>query len=301
MRAQTAVLTEVIEAIGRDEFAQVTARALLEFVRFDLAAVVLHPRAAGPSVMFDNFDEVDARGGLDNYVSFTHAVNPILRRTAPGMRVVRAKDFAVRVDAVTSSVQPYLVRSDDEEMGFRTVGWPRHQEEIGLYVGACGGVVELSFYRERGRCAAPRALLESLQMLGAPIAAAFETQGAFAERASDDRAPSRQRAPTGHSLVSGSYWSASPAHVQLASQAASTACRRFAAADLAPRHEQSLSPREAQVAELMLAGCSSEAIALRLDISRYTVKDHRKRIFRKLGIASLAELFALHRRPSARS
>jgi DNA-binding CsgD family transcriptional regulator len=61
-----------------------------------------------------------------------------------------------------------------------------------------------------------------------------------------------------------------------------------------------LSPREAQIAELMLAGCSSEAIALRLDISRHTVKDHRKRIFRKLGIGSLAELFALHRRIPSR-
>ena len=262
MRAQTAVLTEVIGAIGRNEFARVTARALLEFVRFDLAAVVLHSRAAGPAVMFDNFDVVNARGGLDNYVSFTHAVNPILRRTAAGTRVVRAKDFAVHVDAVASSVQPYLVRSDDEEMGFRTVGWPRHQEEIGLYVAACDGMVELSFYRERGRCAAPRSLLESLQILGAPIAAAFETHTAFAESATDGRPPSLWRAST---------------------------------------PERSLSAREAQVAELMLVGCSSEAIALRLDISRHTVKDHRKRIFRKLGIGSLAELFALHRRPGART
>jgi DNA-binding CsgD family transcriptional regulator len=54
-----------------------------------------------------------------------------------------------------------------------------------------------------------------------------------------------------------------------------------------------LSAREAEVARLLLAGCSSEAIALRLDISRHTVKDHRKSIFRKLHIGSLAELFAL--------
>jgi len=46
------------------------------------------------------------------------------------------------------------------------------------------------------------------------------------------------------------------------------------------------------VCDLMLLGCSSEAIALRLNISRYTVKDHRKHIFRKLQIGSLAELFA---------
>jgi DNA-binding CsgD family transcriptional regulator len=57
-----------------------------------------------------------------------------------------------------------------------------------------------------------------------------------------------------------------------------------------------LTPREAQIVGLLLLGCGSEAISLRLNISRYTVKDHRKQIFRKLGVGSLAELFALHRK-----
>src|SRR3546814_10274574 len=58
-------------------------------------------------------------------------------------------------------------------------------------------------------------------------------------------------------------------------------------------------PREAEVRDLLLRGCSTEAVALRLSISRHTVKDHRKAIFRKLGIASLAELFSLaHSSPS---
>lgn len=59
-----------------------------------------------------------------------------------------------------------------------------------------------------------------------------------------------------------------------------------------------LSSRERQVAELMLQGCTSEAIALRLQISCHTVKGYRKQIFRKLRISSLAELFALSRRPA---
>jgi DNA-binding CsgD family transcriptional regulator len=62
---------------------------------------------------------------------------------------------------------------------------------------------------------------------------------------------------------------------------------------------EALSRRERQVTDLLLAGCNSEAIALRLQISRHTVKDHRKQIFRKLGVGSLAELFALQRRSDA--
>jgi len=57
-----------------------------------------------------------------------------------------------------------------------------------------------------------------------------------------------------------------------------------------------LSPREMQIAKLLLQGCDSQAIALQLGISRHTVKDHRKQIFRKLRIGTLAQLFALFRR-----
>ena len=58
-----------------------------------------------------------------------------------------------------------------------------------------------------------------------------------------------------------------------------------------------LSPREKQIIGLLLRGCGSPQIALHLGISRHTVKDHRKRIFRKLGIGTLAQLFALFSRP----
>jgi DNA-binding CsgD family transcriptional regulator len=54
-----------------------------------------------------------------------------------------------------------------------------------------------------------------------------------------------------------------------------------------------LSPREREIYDLLLLGCSSATIALRLGLSRYTVKDHRKHIFRKLRVGSLAELFVL--------
>jgi DNA-binding CsgD family transcriptional regulator len=248
-----ALIADVIRSIGRADFASLTAQALLDVVRFDLTAVVLHRRAGGPVVLFDNFDAAGARTGLENYVSFTHVMNPILRSVTREMCVVRARDFTLRTAAFKETLRAYVVRSVDEEMGFRTLGWPRKQEEIGLYLPVRGGVVEMSFYRNRGRAAVPMATLDMLSKLGAPIAAAFETHAALA-------GPALPISTGG-----------SP-----------------------------LSPREAQIAELMLAGCSSEAIALRLDISRHTVKDHRKRIFRKLGIGSLAELFARERRIPSR-
>lgn len=54
-----------------------------------------------------------------------------------------------------------------------------------------------------------------------------------------------------------------------------------------------LSAREREVAHLMLTGFSASSIAETLCISVETVKVHRRHIYEKFGISSLAELFAL--------
>ncbi len=54
-----------------------------------------------------------------------------------------------------------------------------------------------------------------------------------------------------------------------------------------------LSTREAEVAQLMLSGCSNKEIARKLAISAETVKVHRRHLYNKLGIKSQSELFLL--------
>jgi DNA-binding CsgD family transcriptional regulator len=247
MQTPQAALARVIGAIGEKDFPAVAADAVLDLAGFDLGAVLLHGRAPRPVLMFDNFEAAGGAQGIANYVSVTHRSNPFVR-AVEGMGVFRASDFLIANPRIGADLQAYLLPSPDEELGFRTVGWPERLEEIGLYFEACGGVVELSLYRERARRAAPARKLDHLRAMCQPLAAAFER----------------------HARLSAAVSHETPA---------------------------ALSPREAEVMRLLLAGCGSEAVALRLDISRHTVKDHRKRIFRKLGIGSLAELFALQRRP----
>jgi RNA polymerase sigma factor (sigma-70 family) len=52
----------------------------------------------------------------------------------------------------------------------------------------------------------------------------------------------------------------------------------------------SLTPREAQVMELVVCGLANKVIANRLDISQRTVEIHRSRVMEKMGASSLAEL-----------
>jgi DNA-binding CsgD family transcriptional regulator len=244
-----AILPRVIGAIGAADFAAVTAGALCEFLGFDLTAVFLHCRSCAPSVVFDNFALVDAKLGVDNYIRSTHKINPMLGRAG----VCRARDFALDPSKTIRSreIDPHVVRTPEEELGFRTVGWPRRQEEICLHFEGQTGHVELGFYRERGRRVAPARKIRELQALSAPIEAAFARHEAL------------------------------------------VACDRPQPSFETRSHVGVLSPREREICDLMLMGCSSTAIALRLNISRHTVKDHRKHIFRKLQVGSLAELFAL--------
>lgn len=234
------VLPHLIGAIGESDFAAVAAHELGRFLDFDLAALIVHRPTQRPAVLFDNFDRVGCRDGLANYVGFTHRINPMLA-PVPVAGACRARDFAVH-DIVSS----HVVMEAEEELGFRTIGWPRRMEEIALYIDAWGGVVELGFYRSRRRNEVSAAKLRALNELSAPVAAAFDRHHVLARRNRSD-------------VLS------------------------------------VLSAREREICALLLAGCSSHAIALRLDISRYTVKDHRKAIFRKLRVGSLAELFALQR------
>lgn len=57
---------------------------------------------------------------------------------------------------------------------------------------------------------------------------------------------------------------------------------------------QSLSKREMQVCQRLLTGASNEGIALDLGISMHTVRTLRKRAYKKLGVGSLADLFAIY-------
>ena len=54
-----------------------------------------------------------------------------------------------------------------------------------------------------------------------------------------------------------------------------------------------LSPRQAQVALLILKGHSSLSIGLKLGVSPQTVKVFRKQLYARCGISSQGELFAL--------
>jgi DNA-binding CsgD family transcriptional regulator len=63
--------------------------------------------------------------------------------------------------------------------------------------------------------------------------------------------------------------------------------------ELRQRRGIALTPRQAEVALLILRGHSSMSIALRLGLSQQTIKVFRRQLYRRCGISCQAELFSL--------
>jgi DNA-binding CsgD family transcriptional regulator len=247
MHTQQTLVAQIIQAIGEPDFVAVTAESIRHYIAFELVAIVAHRPANNrrPILLFDNFAVADGHRGMENYIDVTYAVNPILVKATRDRGAFRARDFTIRATDLEGNLASYLVKSADEELGFRTVGWPERLEEVGVYFESRGELLELSLYRRRGTRALDCASLRELEKLRAPLAAAFNKHAMLLPRAGCPRAL--------------------------------------------------LSPRERQITELLLQGSGTPQIARLLGISRHTVKDHRKQIFRKLGIGTLAQLFALFR------
>lgn len=87
------------------------------------------------------------------------------------------------------------------------------------------------------------------------------------------------------------HWKALDApDIQIASATSLTDCLRQ---ELRSGHGITISPRQAEVALLILQGHSSPSISLQLGISTQTVKVFRKQLYNRCRISSQAELFAL--------
>jgi len=53
-----------------------------------------------------------------------------------------------------------------------------------------------------------------------------------------------------------------------------------------------LPPRLRQTLELLLEGCSEQEAAMRLNLSRHTIHDYVKDLYRRFGVTSRAQLLA---------
>lgn len=255
-------LGDAVSDLGNERFPQGLVNAIACVVPFKYAFLFLYRPKAGPVNLFSNIRTDRAKRGIKRFVEATYVLNPVYNAFLGGVtsgvhRITHLAPDAYRSSEVYRSLNARILQ--DEELGYRTPGWPEGQEELSLlFWSSHGEMLELSLSRPRSdgfsepceeRLQAIFPLVERLLLIHLTKIKATTDQD-FAKV---------------------------PALDQL--------LRDFGAGKL--------TKRERQVAQLVLKGHSGEAIALSLGVSLPTVKSHRRNLYSKLNISTQQELFSL--------
>jgi len=219
----------------------------------EAAFVVLNRPDASPVYLADTYRNARSKEAVQRYVTTTYQINPVHNAIRGGLPsgVYRMADLAPDDWSVTTAD---VIADKTEEINFRTPGWPQGLQEVSVLVDLEEGIVgEVSLARAAVPNGIPDADLEDIRAVLPLIRSAFLR---LASGHSDERQldPNKPRSLEGFG-------------------------------------NEILSPREAEIVQMILKGHSSLSISLILDIAVPTVKSHRRNAYSKLGISTQQQLF----------
>ena len=219
----------------------------------EAAFVVLNRTDASPVYLADSYPDQTSKAAVQRYVSSTYDINPVHNAIRDGLTsgVYRMADLA---PDNWNSTTADVIADETEEISFRTPGWPQGLQEVSVLVDLYGGTVgEISLARAAVPGGIPEADLDAARTVLPLIRSAFL-------RLASDTLEGRPLA-----------------------QPRSRALEGFGS--------DVLSPREAEIVQMILKGHSSLSISLTLDIALPTVKSHRRNAYAKLDISTQQQLF----------
>jgi DNA-binding CsgD family transcriptional regulator len=260
--AWAAASAEIVDHFDDPLLPALLARALGTLIEFEYSAAFIYRGKANPIHVHDTFPSPEARAGVSNYIKSTYVLNPLYRAYQRGLKtgIYRLRELASERLLHGNAVRNYRISATaSEEIGYLTEGWPAGCEELCIAMELPGGeCAELALSRKL-------------------------CQGGFADQEIADLSPV---IPFLAASVRRYWRRARLMHVSNAPEARADAAVRGFGRNL-------LSPRERELAHMLLRGHSTASVGLRLGISTTTVKTHRKNLYSKLGIATQAEFFSL--------
>lgn len=258
--ADIVLVADLIEQIGAPDFYEQLSRRINKIIPCAFSVIYLYRPNAAPAQLFcDRVPEKNLRG-FQNYLDVTYVINPVYRAFKNGIAsgVYRMQEITPDGYFDTMRERADKIKPDiGETIGFLTLGWPSHMEELLLLIElGDGNLVEISVSRklETGFCDADIGLAKRVFPI---LASCFRR-----------------------------HWQLRAGSIEplLEEARLDRALHDFAA--------DTLSPREQDVVQYILMGHSTYSISSHLGTSIPTVKTHRKNAYRKLMIATQAELFA---------
>jgi DNA-binding CsgD family transcriptional regulator len=261
--AWSAASANVVRDLDRPRLPRSLVSALATLVEFRYALCLVYRRQGSPVHVCDTFPAGRAKHGLLNYVTDTYTLHPVYNAYLRGLSTgaYRMRDLAPDAYFRSEHRKGFKIRlTDAEEIGYITQDWPQGMEEVLIAMelpGQCLGEISLL---KPARCGGfSDTELERLQAVAGFVEAAFRW---FWKQHCGASAPRAVQPPDVEEVMA-----------------------RLGAGVL--------SPREQEVAILILRGHSTVSISLQLGISVTTVKTHRKNLYATLGIATQFELFSL--------
>lgn len=250
---------EIIECLEEPVLPKLLARALNTLLPFEHCEQMVYRHNANPILVYDGEIEARYAPGITNYLKSSYLIDPVYRMYCAGMRsgAYRVRDLAKSCG--TNSDDPAKYRASpkaDEEIGHLTNSWLAGREEVCLTLEMQGEeCAAITLARKRGDRGFSAGEIEQLRTVIPFLAAAFRRHW---RQARFTHTAAERKTVLGIGSLTGT-----------------------------------LSPREREIALLLLRGNSTLSISLRLGISISTVKTHRKNLYAKLGIATQFELFTL--------
>lgn len=255
-------LAEAIENLDNDRCPLLLIATIGSLVDVEIAMSLVYSGRSRPVHVCDTFTDEKAKRGLANYVENTYVLNPFYAAYRQGLEggVYRIRDLAPDAYFESEHRKSFAVTlSTTEELGYVTDDWPQGMEEVNVAVELPGReLAEISLMRPVRKGGFCEADIRALGEIAPLIAAVYRR-----------------------------YWAGARSRIahQGTDSAIEDAFECFGG-DI-------LSPRERQVAQLILRGHSGISVSAHLGISTTTVKTHRKNLYAKLGIATHFELFSL--------
>jgi DNA-binding CsgD family transcriptional regulator len=251
-----------VDGCGRPDSPYLLFEAIGRVVPFKFAMSVVYRRDARPVYVADTFPHGTGKRALELYIEGTYILNPVYNAYLGGLKagVYRLRELAPDNYFSSDHYRQFKVQQRaDEELGYRTYGWPAGMEELVVAVELPDNVLaEISLYRPTSLGGFSDANCDMLRTVEPLIGAIYRRIWQHFKKDAE-----QAKRPATLDLLLGDFG------------------------------KSRLSPRECEVAHMILKGHSSESISHNLGISITTVKTHRQNLYAKLGLSTQQELVSL--------
>ena len=259
-RIFTKHISNAIDAVGKDRLPNLLIKLIKFRIKIDAAILIIYRPESKPILLNSTFKEKRAKLGLNNYINDTYVLNPAYLSFKKGETrgITKITEISGKDSIKSVHYTKYKIKeARDEDLGFLTEGWPERLEEISILFDLPNKEMgELAIFKKK-ISGFNKSDLNTLQVLEPLIYSIFKN-----------------------------HWSTARQNI-ICEKSLSNKNKRYDSFG-----ENTLSPREMEVAKLIFEGHSGNSIAANLDIAITTVKSHRKNMYKKLGIGSQQELFS---------